>query len=148
MAFSIMTSLSKKIVLSQKYYEVERFGNLLAWRRVAIICRRRRTLARCPFTKLCKTETAFDFFDSRRILPRACGVALRKPTCPVGTAGGKGKREASFVPVICGSWGFYSCPPHFAFLFLKAEFLFHEKSDECELRKHAPKARNGKESEA
>ena len=42
----------------------------------AIICRRRRPLARHPSTKPGKTATAFDFFDSRRIFPRACGVAF------------------------------------------------------------------------
>ena len=39
-------------------------------------------------------QEAFDFFDSRRIFPRAGGVALRKSTWPVGAAGGEGNASA------------------------------------------------------
>ena len=39
----------------------------------------------------------------------------------------------SLVPLICGSWGFCSSLPHFAFVFLEAEFfLFNGEGTETE----------------
>ena len=60
---------------------------------------------------------------------------------------GKGKKETSLVPLICGSWGFCSFPPHFAFLFLEAEFFCSVLNDKCGLWKHAFGGGNFSESQ-
>lgn len=50
-----------------------------------------------------------------------------------GLRNGKGKKETSLVPVICGSWGFCSFRSYFAFVFLEAKFsLFNGEGREPE----------------
>ena len=59
--------------------------------------------------------------------PQNSSACERSSFAKINLSGWNGRRErkkeTSIVSLICGSWGFRSFPPHFAFIFLEAEFF-------------------------